>query len=141
MALSDSFKAFVAEQLAPLGPIEIKRMFGGASAYLDGKIFALLDDDALYFKVDEATKAKFEAEGMGPLTYPSKNGPMTMDRYRRCPDRLFDEAEELLDWARAAVRVAQIGGPKVKRPKSAGKPAARTQPARPVKPKSGSSKL
>ena len=125
MALSDSFKSFVAEQLAPLGAIEIKRMFGGASVYAAGKIFALLDDEALYFKVDETTKAKFEAEGMGPLTYPSKNGPMTMDRYRRCPERLFDEGDELLDWAREAIAVSQKALPKAKKSKTqaAAKPA------------------
>ena len=116
MALSGSFKSFIAEQLAPLGAIEIKRMFGGASVYADGAIIALLDNDALYFKVDDSTKAKFEAEGMGPLVYPSKNGPMTMDRYRRCPDRLFDEPDELLVWAREAVAVAANRPVKAKKP-------------------------
>lgn len=121
MALSDSFKSFIAEQLAPLGPIEIKRMFGGASVYANGRIFALLDDDALYFKADDSTKAKFENEGMGSLVYPSKNGPMTMANYRRCPDRLFDEPDDLLAWAREAMMVSER---KPLKPKS--KPAKKT---------------
>ena len=121
MALSENFQSFAAEQLAALGPIQIKRMFGGAAAYFDGLIFALLDNDAIYFKVDEATKARFAAEGMGPLTYPSKNGVMTMDRYHRCPDRLFDEPEELLEWAREAVRVAKRDPPKAKKAKTPAK--------------------
>ncbi len=115
MTLSHSFKSFIAEQLAPLGPIEIKRMFGGASIYASGKIFALLDDDAIYFKADDSTKAKFENEGMGPLVYPSKNGPMTMANYSRCPDRLFDEPDELLAWAREAMNVTER---KTTKPKS-----------------------
>ena len=127
MALSASFQSFAAEQLAPLGPIVVKRMFGGAAVYLDGKIFALLDNDAVYFKVDESTKPKFKAENMEALTYPSKNGLMTMDRYWRCPDRLFDEPDELIAWAKAAVGVSLADIVKPKRPKSSVK--AKTQKA------------
>ena len=118
MALSDSFKAFAAEQFEPLGQIVIKPMFGGASVYLEGRIFALLDNDAIYFKTNSIDQAKFTAEGTGPLTYPSKNGLMTMDRYWRCPERLFDEPEELLAWARAAIAIAMAEPVKAKKPKS-----------------------
>ena len=125
MVLSDGFKTFVAELLAPLGPIDIKRMFGGASIYAGGKIFALLDDDALYFKVDDSTKGRFEDEGMGPLIYPSKNGPMTMGRYRRVPDRLFDAEDELLAWAREAIGIAERDAPA--RGKRAARPGGRAK--------------
>jgi len=129
MGLSDKFRAFAAEQFAPLGQVEIKRMFGGASAYFDGQIFALLDNDAIYFKVDDTSKAKFEAEGMEPLTYPSKNGIMTMERYRRCPDRLFDEPDEFVDWARTAIAVAKSDPPKAKKSKAVGAQKPRPAPA------------
>ena len=114
MAVSDSFKNFLAEQFVLLGPVEIRRMFGGAGAFVSGKIFALIDDDVLYFKVDASTIAPYDAEGMGPFTYPSKNGPMTMDGYRRAPERLFDEPDELIAWAKAAMAVAERSG--VKKP-------------------------
>ena len=120
MAVSDSFKTFLAEQFAPLGPVEIRRMFGGAGAFTGGKIFALIDDDTLYFKVDEETVASYQAEGMGPFTYPSKNGPMVMDGYRRAPERLFDEPDELITWARVAMAVA-----------------VRSQARKPAKPRGG----
>ena len=53
MAVSPSFKEFVAEQLAPVGPIDIRRMFGGAGIFADGRMFALIVSDTLYFKTDE----------------------------------------------------------------------------------------
>ena len=127
MAVSESFKSFIAEQFEPLGPIEIKRMFGGAGAFIDGRIFALLDDDILYFKVDDETVVPFDAEAMPPFQYPSKNGTMTMQAYRRCPERLFDDAEELIVWAKAAMAVAGRGPAK---PKKTAKTAAGPKPSR-----------
>jgi DNA transformation protein and related proteins len=118
MALSSSFRAFVAEQLAPLGPVEILPMFGGAAVRLGGQTFGLIDDDILYLKVDAANRPAFDAEGMEPFTYPSKNGPMTMSGYRRAPERLFDEADELVAWARAAVGVANRAAAKKPKPKA-----------------------
>jgi DNA transformation protein len=106
MAISSTFREFLAEQFAPLGGVEIRRMFGGAGAFWAGQIFALIDDDVLYFKVDGLTLARYEAEGMTPFTYPSKNGLMVMEGYRRCPDWLFDEPDDFLDWAKAAIDAA-----------------------------------
>jgi len=131
MALSSSFKSLMTEQLAPLGSVEIRPMFGGAAVRLDGNTFGLIDDDVLYFKVDATTLVKFEAEDMPPFTYQSKNGPMTMAGYRRAPDRLFDEPDEFLVWARAAIAVAQRTSKPKKPPKA--KPAAAGRRAKPPK--------
>jgi len=119
MALSSSFKQFLAEQLAPLGPVIIKPMFGGAAVQLSGQTFGLVDGDVLYFKVDATTLPGYEAEGMEPFSYPSKNGPMTMNGYRRTPERLFDVPEELVIWAQAAVGVAMRAAAKKPKPKAA----------------------
>ena len=129
MAISDSFREFLAEQFAPIGGVEIRRMFGGAGAFAAGQIFALIDDDVLYFKVDAATLARYEAEAMGPFVYPSKNGLMTMEGYRRCPERLFDEPNEFLVWSRAAIAVAARTGKKPAKAKPGAKPKPRRNPA------------
>ncbi len=109
MPVSENFKSFVADQFEPLGGIEIRRMFGAAGVTTAGRVFALLDDDVLYFKVDAGTMAGFDAEAMEPFSYPSKNGTMTMQGYRRCPDRLYDEPDEFIAWAKAAMAVAERG--------------------------------
>ncbi|NJO22813.1 MAG: TfoX/Sxy family protein, partial [Sphingomonadales bacterium] len=94
MASSAGFLAFLDEQLAGLGPVSIRRMFGGAGVFADGIMFALVSDDTLYFKVDETTRADFEAEGMGAFTYATKDGRNTLMSYWRAPERLFDGADE-----------------------------------------------
>ncbi|MDA8227095.1 MAG: TfoX/Sxy family protein, partial [Desulfitobacterium hafniense] len=52
MAISETFKDYVLEQLAILGDVTVRKMFGGAGIYYEGVIFGLLADDVLYFKVD-----------------------------------------------------------------------------------------
>ena len=59
MSVSPSFRSFVLEQLARTTPgIRARSMFGGVGIYAAELFFALLDDDTLYFKVDDATRPR-----------------------------------------------------------------------------------
>ena len=53
--------------MAGFGPVTIRPMFGGAGVYHDGLMFALVDDEVLYFKVDETSRPAFEAENLPPF--------------------------------------------------------------------------
>ena len=105
MAVSQAFLDMIHDMLAPLGTPSARRMFGGASLYCDGILFALVDDDVLYLKADAATKVRYEAEGLGPFTYEGQTGPVAMP-YWRIPDRLYDEPDEFIEFAREAISVA-----------------------------------
>ena len=107
MAASNGFLELLRELHAPLGHIVIKRMFSGASLYCDSVIFALIEDDVLYLKADDNTTARFEAEGLGPFTYEGKTRPVAMS-YWRTPERLLDEPDEMLEWAREAIAAARL---------------------------------
>jgi DNA transformation protein len=124
MASSAGFLEFLEEQLAGLGPVSIRRMFSGAGVFADGVMFALVADDTLYFKADETTRADFDAEGMGAFTYATKGGRNTLVSYWRAPERLFDEPDEMLAWARKALAAARRAGAK-KSSKAAGKRSKR----------------
>jgi len=92
MAVTEGFKDFVRDLLADFGPVTIRNMFGGAGIYADGVMFAILVDDTLYLKADEASRRAFETEGMGPFTYePAGKGPIAMP-YWEVPPRLFGGA-------------------------------------------------
>ena len=106
MAASDGFVELLHEQLSPLGHIVIKRMFDVTGVYCDGIIFALADDGVMYLKADDKTKARFEAEGLGPFMYEGKTRPVAMS-YWRVPERLYDEPDEMREWAREAIVVAR----------------------------------
>ena len=68
MAVTEGFKDFVTELLSGVGQVTIRNMFGGAGAYADGVMFAIVVDDVLYLKADEVSQRTFEAEGMRPFT-------------------------------------------------------------------------
>jgi DNA transformation protein len=107
-------KLLLEELLAPLGPVVLKRMFGGYGVFLDGLMFGLVSDDQLYFKTSEASRAAFQAEGLGPFTYTKKGAAAVLTSYWQAPDRLLDDSDELVEWARTAQRCAVAA--KVKKP-------------------------
>jgi DNA transformation protein len=103
MAVSESLVALLREQLEPLGRITFRRMFSGAGVSCDGVIFALILRGTLHFKVDDRNRAAYEAEGMAPFSYEAMGKTRQIGAYWRVPERLFDEPDEMLDWARAAL--------------------------------------
>src|SRR5882724_6495074 len=106
MVASDSFAEFLREQLAPLGRITMRRMFGKTGVFCDGLMLGMVRDDALYVRVDDGNRAVFrEAEAFPPLNYEKKGGSIDL-AFWRVPERLFDEPDELVVWARAALAAA-----------------------------------
>ena len=107
MVASDSFTEFLSEQLAPLGRISVRRMFGKTGVFCDGLMFGVVTDDTLYFRVDDDNQAAFEeAKSFPPLNY-GKQGRTIDLSFWRAPERLFDEPDELVTWARVALAAAR----------------------------------
>ncbi len=106
MALSKDFEAFAVDLFSGLGPIRIKRMFGGALAYAGEHGFALLDDEAIWIKVDGENEPAFEAEGSTRASYPTKDGQVMQMAYRRPPEAALDDAEEACRSARTGIEAA-----------------------------------
>jgi DNA transformation protein len=106
MAASGSFGEFLQDQLHSLGDVTVRRMFGGAGVWCDGVMFGLVSDDTLYFRVDDGNRGAFEAEGQQPFTYDGKGRTIVLP-YWRVPERLFDEPDEMVAWAQAAVAAAR----------------------------------
>lgn len=107
MAASDGFIDFLRDQLALLGPITTRRMFGVNGLFCEGVMFGVMAEDALYLRVDDHNRAAFrEAEVFPPLSY-EKQGRTIDLSFWRVPDRLFDEPDELVTWARAGLAAAR----------------------------------
>src|SRR4051812_5478889 len=90
MVASDNFAELLREQLAPLGPLTMRRMFGKTGVFCDGLMFAVVTEDVLYFRVDDQNREAFkEAASVPPLNY-QKQGRTIDLSFWRAPDRLFD---------------------------------------------------
>ena len=107
MVASDDFAGFLRDQLAPVGRITVRRMFGKTGVFCDGFMLGMVRDNTLYFRVDDDNRAAFkEAESFPPLNYEKKGGTIDLS-FWRAPERLFDEPDELVTWARAALAAAR----------------------------------
>jgi len=105
MAVSPHYREYVIEQLATVGAVTAKSMFGGVGLYRDGVFFGLVANDTLYFKVDASNQAGYEAAGMGPFKpYPNRPGTMS---YYEVPSGVLEDTNDLRTWADAALRAAR----------------------------------
>src|SRR5262249_4991388 len=112
MVASYSFAEFLRDQLAPLGRITMRRMFGKTGVFCDGFMLGMVRDNTLYFRVDDDNREAFkEAESVPPLNYEKKGGTIDL-ALLRAPERLFDEPDELVTWARLALAAARRVGAK-----------------------------
>jgi DNA transformation protein len=105
MPVSNDYRDFVLEQLAAAGRVAPRVMFGGVGLYLDGLFFALIDDDTLYFKADDASRKRYEAAGSRPFC-PDPSRPDQAMGYWQVPAEVLEDPESLAAWAREAVGVA-----------------------------------
>jgi DNA transformation protein len=132
--MSDSgFVSHCLELLSALGPTSSRRMFGGHALYVDGLCMALVIQDTLYLKVDDAHRALFENAGCRPFTYAGKNGQVHVTSYCTAPEAAMESPAEMLPWARRALSAAvaaRAKAPPAKSKKAAAKaPVGRKSPA------------
>ena len=132
MTVSDSFRTYVLEQLGrTIQRIRGRSMFSGVGVYAGEHFFALIDDDVLYFKVDDSTRPDFIAHGMRPWS-PFEDGRESRGYYQ-LPAELLEDPDELKLWVDKAVLVASRK--KLKRPKAAPRAKAKMKAAPKAKPK------
>jgi DNA transformation protein len=106
----------IRELFSAFGNVTVRRLFGGAGIFLDGTMFALVHDGIIYLKVDPQSADAFNRQNLAAFGYTTRDGKRELMSYRRMPDRLYDDPEELVDWARAALAAAQRKG-RAKRPR------------------------
>jgi DNA transformation protein and related proteins len=100
---------FLSELFSEFGPVTLRRMFSGYGISVDGVNFALALRSGVYLRADETSIPRLEAEGSKPFQYQQgKTGKVvTVNSYWELPARLFDDLDELADWARTALAAAQ----------------------------------
>jgi DNA transformation protein len=103
MSFSPSYRDFIVEQLSRVSPVSARSMFGGVGLYAQGLFFALIAEDRLYFKVNEATRPDFERLGMEPFRPFGEDSAMG---YYEVPADVLEDATQLEPCMRKALEVA-----------------------------------
>src|SRR5882672_6895197 len=120
MAVNADFLRYVLDQLAGLGRVTPRRMFGGVGLYHEERFFGLIAGDTLYLKVNDSNRGDYEARGMRRFR-PFPDKPYWSMTYYEIPADALEDAEECAAWARKSVAIAAVAAKPV-----AAKPAAVT---------------
>jgi DNA transformation protein and related proteins len=93
----------ITDLFAGLGPVSIRRMFGGKGIYYNGVIFAIEIRGELMLKADDQSAPDFVAAGCRQWTYTgSRHGKLVAMPYWTVPDGAVDDPDEMAVWARKA---------------------------------------
>ena len=103
--MSESFASYLRDLFAELGPVSLRKMFGGQGLYHDGLIIGLVIGDELFLKTDAITRSAFEQAGGEPFTYRGKGKPVVMS-YLSPPTEAMESAHSMKPWAQLAWEAA-----------------------------------
>ena len=107
LKVTDAFKGFVVDQLEALGDVVPRAMFGGVGLYRRGVFFGIIARDTLYLKVGDTNRRDYEKAGMQAFRpYADRPGSMS---YYAVPVSILENADDLAQWARRSIAVAQRG--------------------------------
>jgi DNA transformation protein len=108
MGASAEFIEYIRELLQPLGELSQGRFFGGFAFKQNGKQFAMIMGNTLYFCVNDYSRSKYEELGMEPFAYHSKKQRVVVKRYYTVPEEVCEDSNKLVDWAQEAILAANI---------------------------------
>jgi DNA transformation protein len=100
------FVSHCVELLAPLGNVRARRMFGGHGLYIDDVFVALIADERLYMKTDDASRPAFERAGCEPFAYSRRDRSAVTLGYWTAPEEALDSARAMAPWARLSLAAA-----------------------------------
>ena len=101
----------IQELFSGLGPVSIRRMFGGKGVYHNGVIVAVLLRGELMLKGDAEVAGAYEAAGATRWTYAHRrNGSLVAMPYWTAPDDALDDPDEMAGWARLAYQAGLRAG-------------------------------
>ncbi len=115
MAFDAALVEWAKEALEPLGTITHRPMMGAAVLYCDGLVFAVVDEEAIYFKNDKVSAPQWDEAGCPPFTFTGKDGETMSMNYRRAPEDVYDDADAMQHWAALALEASRRAPVKKKR--------------------------
>ena len=107
MPVSDEFIDYVVDQLKAWADVSVRKMFGGAGLYCDGKMFGLIADDVAYLKVDNSNREDFVKAGSSPFNPFPEKAKTTVMPYYEIPADILENRDQLAVWAERSLAIAK----------------------------------
>jgi DNA transformation protein and related proteins len=107
MSASPPFVEHIRDLLTPIGALTDGKFFGGHAFKYRQVQFAMIMGSTLYFRVNNETRQRYEAERSKPFSYSTKNGVVQVRKYFSVPDELLENKEQLIEWAKQAIEAEQ----------------------------------
>jgi len=85
--------------------VSSRAMFGGYGIYKNSKIFAIIAEGKLYFKVGDSNRADYERAGSNPFRYTMPNGKVFEMAYWELPADALEDRDSILKWVEKSLAV------------------------------------
>jgi len=103
----EGLAAYLVDLLGPVGSVGSSRFFGGYALRVGGVQFAMVIDGIAYLRADETLAAELESLGSSAFRYQTRRREVKVGAYWAIPDEALDDADQLVEWARRALRAAR----------------------------------
>jgi len=105
MRVKSSLASYVAEQLAPLGRMSSRTIFGGVGVFIDDRLLAIVMGEKLYLHTDKSNLDDYVARGMQQFKPYPNAFDLTTDHHE-VPQEIVNDAEQLKVWGERALIAA-----------------------------------
>jgi DNA transformation protein and related proteins len=112
MRVKSELANYVEEQLAFLGRISTKSIFGGIGIFVDERLLGIVMDEKVYLHTDTSNLRAYQERGM-PQFKPYPNAFDLTTDHHQVPPEIVDDAALLKQWGEQALAAA-IEAAKVK---------------------------
>lgn len=100
----------IEEMFSALGPVSIRRMFGGKGIYHQGLIIAVEIGGQILLKADTASAPRFAEAGATQWGYAREGRAEVLMPYWSIPEDAYDDPDLMAGWARLAYEAATRAG-------------------------------
>ena len=104
--MNTEFIEHILDVLEPIGNVTARKMFGGYGIYNNKVIIGIVDEDELYFKVDESNLQNYKKLKSSPFTYERGDGQKIAMSYWYVPESVIEDNEKFCEFAESSYKIS-----------------------------------
>lgn len=106
--MSSPFIMYILDCMSGIEGIEHKKMFGAFGLYKNGILFGIIEDERVFFKVDESSQSDYEEFDSKPLIF-SADGSREGEEssYYEVPLDILEDPKSLEEWVNKSVEISK----------------------------------